>query len=145
MKSKIYNKLKSHIKEVIEIKTSPESIAAGFSIGTLIAVLPTFGLGILIGLIVLFLFKKVSKISMFLAFAIWNPLVLLLLYPFEYALGNYLLIDIPITKFRLEILNQIFVYTGRYLLGSFIFATIISFISYFLIYFFSKKFQESKK
>jgi len=141
MIKKIKDKIKKHLKEVIEIKTSPNSIAMGFALGTLIAILPTFGLGIFIGLLVLLIFKKVSKISMFISFAIWNPLVLALLYPLEYSIGNTILSDIPITKFRFEVLNQIFVYTGRFLLGSFILALITSIICYFIILTLVKKYK----
>ena len=57
-------KFKKRLEEVLEIKTSPHSIAAGFAIGTFIAILPTFGLGLFIGIILLFIFKRISKISM---------------------------------------------------------------------------------
>ena len=136
---KLKEKIKRHFEEVLKIKTSPSSIAMGFSIGTLIAILPTFGLGIFIGLLVLLIFKKASKISMFISFAIWNPLVLAILYPLEYSIGNFILSGIPVTEFRFEILNQLFIYTGRLLLGSIILSIIVSIISYFVVFYIVKR------
>ena len=136
---KLKEKIKRHFEEVLKIKTSPSSIAMGFSIGTLIAILPTFGLGIFIGLLVLLIFKKVSKVSMFISFAIWNPLVLAILYPLEYSIGNFILSGIPVTEFRFEILNQLFIYTGRLLLGSIILSIIVSIISYFGVFYIVKR------
>lgn len=144
MIKKLKDKLKKHFKEVLELKTSPHSIAMGFATGTLIAILPTFGLGIFIGLLVLLIFKKISKISMFISFAIWNPLVLTLLYPLEYGIGNLILSDFPVTKFKFEILNQLFVYTGRFLLGSLILSMAVSFICYFLLLYCITKYQKEK-
>ncbi len=141
---RLKNRIKKHFKEVLELKTSPHSIAMGFAIGTLIAILPTFGLGIFIGLLVLVIFKKVSKISMFVSFAIWNPLILTLLYPLEYSIGNFILVDFPVTKFKFEILNQLFVYTGRFLIGSLILSILTSIIAYFLVLYFVGKYQKER-
>ncbi|MBU3923706.1 MAG: DUF2062 domain-containing protein [Nanoarchaeota archaeon] len=136
--------LKKHFKEVMEIKTSPHSIATGFALGTLIAILPTFGLGILIGLLIIWIFKRISKISMLVAFAIWNPLVLAILYPLEYSVGNFFMPTLPITKFKIQILNQLFIYTARFLLGSLVLSITASILSYILVLLLVKKYQKQK-
>jgi len=114
----------------------------GFAVGTFIAILPTFGLGIFIGLLVLLIFKKISKISMFISFAIWNPLVLILLYPLAHNIGNIILSPFPTTNFKFEILNQLFIYTGRFILGSLILATTVSIICYLILFYTIKKYQK---
>lgn len=144
MIKKFKNKIKSHLQEVIELKTSPHSIAMGFALGTLIALLPTFGLGIFIGLALLLVFKKVSKISMIISFAIWNPLVLALMYPLDYAIGDYVLRGIPVKTYKIELLNQLFVYSRRLIVGSIINAIAIAIISYILVLSFTYKYQRKK-
>jgi hypothetical protein len=125
--------IKNRLKEIAKIKTSPHSIAAGFAIGTFIAVLPTFGFGIFIGFLMLFIFKKISKLSLLASFAFWNPFVLLFLYPLSYAIGDFILGDLPVKIYKIQFLNQIFVNSKRFLLGSSILAIIFSIISYIII------------
>ena len=142
--SNFKEKLKKHLDEVLKIKKSPHSIAVGFAIGTLIAVLPTFGLGIFIGLLVLFIFKRLSKISMFISFAIWNPFVLTLMYPLSYGIGNLVLKKEPVRKFTFEVLNQIFIYSRRFLIGSFILAVTLAIASYLLVLILIYKYQHKQ-
>lgn len=142
MKNKFLTKLKNHFLEVLETKNSPHSIAFGFAFGTLIAVLPTLGFGVLIGLAFLLVFKKMNKYSMLLAFAFWNPFLLASLSPFQYKLGAYLLRDVGIQRYRFKVLNTLFVYSRNYLLGTFIFAIVLTILSYFLILFLAYKYQK---
>ena len=141
---KLKDKIKEHLKEVLELKTSPHSIAAGFALGTLIAILPTFGLGIFIGLALLLVFKKVSKVSMLISFAVWNPLVLALMIPLDYAVGDYILSSVPAKTYKWEILNRLFAYSRRFLVGSIINAVVVSTISYILVLYFVYKYQKKK-
>jgi len=140
--SNIKERLKEHFKEVIRIKKSPKSIALGFALGTLIAILPTFGLGIFIGLLIILIFKKINKISMIVAFAVWNPFVLAPMAALSYYLGDLILGSAPIVEYELTFMQNFFIYTRRFLLGNFILSTAISTISYFLVYYFTKKYQK---
>ena len=144
MIKKIIIKIKEHLKEVAKIKISPHSIAAGFAMGTFIAVLPTFGFGILIGLLVLIIFKKISKLSLLVSFAFWNPFVLLSLYPLSYTIGDFILGDLPVRMYNIPILNQVFVHSKIFLVGSFILALILSIISYILILILAYKYQKKQ-
>ena len=144
MTKKLLERLKHHLEEVLELKRSPHSIAMGFALGTLIAILPTFGLGVFLGLGLLLIFKKVSKISLLLAFVVWNPLVLALMYPFNYLLGNYVLPGVPIRVYKLEILNQLFIYSRRFIIGSIISAILISIICYGILLIIVYKYQKKK-
>jgi len=148
LKNKLGNykqKLKKHLEEVVRIKTSPHSIASGFALGTAIAVLPTFGLGVFIGLLFLLIFKKVSKVSMLIAFAIWNPLVLFSLYGLSYKIGDLILGDLPVKTYKFWLWNQLFNYSRRFLIGNLISTILITTASYILIYFLAKKYQKKYK
>ena len=142
---KYKEKIKKHFKEVLELKTSPRAIAFGFALGTAIALLPTFALDVLIGLLIVLIFKKVSKIALFAALAVWNPFILVPLIGVEYAIGNFIVGDIPPMIFKLEFLNQVYKYTLRYLIGNLIITTVFTTLSYFIIYYVAKKYQKQKK
>lgn len=137
--------LKKHFEEVMRIKASPHSIASGFTIGTAISIFPTFGLGILIGLLVLLIFKKVSKISMFAAFVIWNPLINLSLYGLAYSIGDFLLKGAPITSYGISSLNEVYAYSSRLLAGNLIILTVVIPLSYAITYYLAKKYQRQYK
>ena len=143
MIKRYYKKVKEHFNEVLKIKKTPHSIALGFSLGTLIAILPTFGFGILFGLVALMIFKKASKVSMLISFAVWNPLILFSLYGLSFKLGEFILRDVPIRVYRIEFLNELFLYSRKFLVGNLILATTISLLSYILIFYFSKWYQKT--
>jgi uncharacterized protein (DUF2062 family) len=81
---------------------------------------------------------------MFVSFAFWNPIVLALLYPLEYSIGNFLLPNSPIIKFKLEIFNQLFLYTRGYLVGTFILAIFAGIFFYIFLLIISTKYQNKK-
>ena len=143
MKNNFTCRIKNHFREVIKIKKSPHSIALGFAIGTLIAILPTFGFGLLIGLVLLLFFKKVSKLSLIAAFIFWNPFMLVPIYLFSYKIGDALMSALPIIKLRFELFNNAYNLTLRFLVGNFIIAFTASVLSYFSIKYFAKRFKKS--
>lgn len=142
MIKKYREKIKNHFKDISQIKATPREIAIGFTIGTAIAILPTFGLGPFIALLIILIFKRISKISLLFSFVVWNPFILISLYPLEYYIGDLAVGNPPTTKFKLEILNQIFVYSAKYLIGNIIVTIILCITSYFVIYYLVKKFHK---
>ncbi len=131
-----------HFEEILKLKTSPHSIALGFSLGTLIAILPTFGLGVFIGLLVLLVIKSASKISMLASFAVWNIFALAPLYLLSFKLGNLVLKTTQTVDFT--VLGNLFFYTRSFLVGNFILATTISAICYLVIYKLSDIYQRKR-
>lgn len=142
--NKIKGKIKKHFKEVIKIKKSPHSVALGFAIGTFIAILPTFGFGILIGTFILLFFKKVSKLSMIAAFILWNPFFLMPFYVLSFKIGDFILNKIPVIRFKITLLNQIYHLSIRFLLGNFIIALFLSLFCYLCIKHFMIKYKNKK-
>ena len=133
MITKLKEKIKHHFQEVMKVKTSPHSIALGFAIGTLIAILPTFGLGILIGVLVVLIFEKVNKFSLLLSFVVFNTFTMIPLYLLSYKIGDLIFGSSPVSKYNIVILNQIYNFSRRYLIGNLIVAIVISTISYFIV------------
>ncbi|MFH1592426.1 MAG: DUF2062 domain-containing protein [Candidatus Woesearchaeota archaeon] len=133
MIGKYKNKIKKHFQAVIRTKKSPHSIALGFAIGTLIGILPTPGFNILLGVLVVLIFRKVSKFSLFGALAFWNPIVLIPLYFWSYKIGGLIFGSAPVVEYELTILEQIYHFSRRFLVGSIILAPCFSILSYFLM------------
>lgn len=143
MVKRFLEKIKKHFEEILKIRSSPSSIAFGFAIGTAIAILPTFGLGILIGLMIILIFKKINKISMLIAFAIWNPFLLIPLAAVSYKIGDMIFVGAPVYNYKFWILNQIFTYSRKFLLGNIILTISISVLSYFIVFFSVRFYQKN--
>lgn len=131
-------KLKNYFKKIISFKKSPHAIALGFSIGSSIALFPTFGLAYFIGLGVLFIAPKLNKVALFVGIAFWNPIFLALIYGFSYKLGSFILGDLPNYTFKLSFNSDIIRLSTRFLLGNLIIVTTVSLALYFVIFVFLK-------
>ncbi len=140
-------KIKNHFKKIIVLKMTPQSIAIGFSIGSLIALIPTFGLAYFVGLGIMFVTSKINKISLFLGIAFWNPLLLAPIYRYSYKLGSFIMRDLPGHTFEFPFSSDIAKVSLRFIIGNFIIALSISVLVYFAILIFFKylNFNKNKK
>lgn len=129
----LIEKLKNHFRAVIKIKKSPHSIALGFAIGTFISILPTPGLNILIGLLIVLIYKKINKFSLFGAVFFWNVLTTTPIYFLSYKLGNFLFASKPVNISDFSLIGKIYHFSASYLAGNIIMAAICSAASYLLI------------
>jgi uncharacterized protein len=124
---------KEHIGEVIKLKKTPHSIALGFAIGTFIAILPTLGIGIFIALLVALVYPKVSKISLFGSFLVWNPFILVPLYALSYTIGNLIYTGIPMIEQEGAFLTGLYNVSREFFLGNIIVSGSIAVLSYFIL------------
>ncbi len=138
-------KIKNHLKEVLKTKTGENSIALGFALGTLIAILPTYGFSILLGLLTVLIFKKISKISLFVGLAFWNPLILTPLYMLSYKIGEYLFRNSIVEEYEITLSQQIYNFSTRFLAGNLIIAFSLSLISYFSVKFILRIYKKNKR
>jgi len=140
-KQKKFN-IKEQFKEILSIKTKPIEIARGFAIGTFFANFPTFGLEFLIIFLLLITFKRISKIALLSAYVIWNPFITYSFGVLSYFIGNKILGNAPIVLIKFKVFQNIIGFTIRYLLGSLIIASIFSILSYFIVFYLAKKYQD---
>ena len=133
MVRKIWNKIKHHFLEVLKIKRSPHSIALGFSIGTLVEILPTPGFNILIALLVVMIYEKINKLSLFGAIIVWNPLVKTPFYILSFKIGDMIFGSVNVVKYNIIIIDQAYNFSRRFLVGNFILAVIMSITSYLVV------------
>lgn len=114
-------------------KYSAHSIAFGFAVGTFIGIIPTPGFGALLGVVTVFCFKQINKVSVFFGLAFWNYFILTPIYYLSYRIGDFLFASSPVVKYRIEWFNQAFNFSRRFLVGNLILAVTLSVISYFLV------------
>lgn len=127
---KIQTHVKKQFHKLKRIKNTPHQIALGFAVGTFFAILPTFWTGLLLAIITLAIYKKMSKVAVFVAFGLWNPITKIILQPFAWFIGSLLLTGRPIDTTDLATLENLKNVTLHYITGMSILATIIGIISY---------------
>jgi uncharacterized protein (DUF2062 family) len=129
----IKEKLKHHFHEVAKSKTSAHAIALGFAIGTAIGLFPTPGFGTLLGVIIALILEKVNKVSIFIAMAIWNPIVCAPFTILSYELGDIILGSRKLITFSSSFLNRFSNLSIKYFLGNIIITVTASVLMYFLV------------
>lgn len=139
------SKLIGYHNEILKSNSSAESIAMGFSLATLIAILPTPGFGIFLALFIALFFKKINKIAIVASFAIWNPLALAPVYWFSYALGDALYQPDPSMHFDLAIFNELYHYSGKFILGNATIAITFAILGYLLVFSLAQNYLRKKK
>ena len=70
---------------------------------------------------------------MIIAFAVFNPLVLAPIYLLSYRLGYVIFGNLPVVRYDMVLLDQIYHFSRRFLIGNLMLAVIIAIICYFLI------------
>lgn len=107
-------------------------VALGFGIGSFIALLPTPGLSMFIGLGVAAFMKPASRPGVLLAMLIWNIWTLIPIFAASAWLGEWIFSAEAKVYFHAEFLNQIVHFTRRMLIGNLIISIPLSFICYHL-------------
>jgi len=133
MLRKLRVKLKQHIRKVLQVKTSDHAIALGFAVGIYVSIIPTPGLNVLLGLLIVMVCKSISKISMLFALAIFNSFTLIPVYYLAYHLGDALLAPLPVVEFELEVYNIVYLFSRRFLLGNLLIASVIAPLAYYMV------------
>ncbi len=131
---RLINWMKHHFREVAKTKTTTNSIAWGAALGTFISILPTPGFSVLIGLILVLIFSRINKFAIFIAMAVWNPLVTTPLYFLSYRIGDSIFKGVPADNLDLVFLDQAFNFTRRFLLGNLILAISLSILTFCIVY-----------
>lgn len=134
MVKKWIKKIKHHFDEIIKTKKTPHSVALGFAIGTFLCIFPTPGFSFLLGLLVMLIFEKINKFSLFVSYVVWNPLVLTPIFYIGYQIGDLFYHFEPVQTFDVVILNQAFNFTRRLIIGNTIFGAMIAVVSYYAVY-----------
>lgn len=127
-------KLKEHFQAVLQTKSSCHSIALGASIGTLIGTLPIPIFDFFIALFIVFLFKDISKYSLFASVLFWNPLTKIPIYSASYMLGDYIFGPQPIVSIELSFINKVIYFSRRFIIGNLIISIGLTIGMYLFVY-----------
>jgi len=109
---------------------TPHTIALGMAIGTLVSLLPTFGFSALLALLLIFIFPNINRPAIFISLIIWNPLFQIPIYAASFQLGAMLFTDAPLVKYDIEILNQLYSFTQRFLIAHLIIVSGLTVVTY---------------
>lgn len=131
--------------DILKSDSGAESIAMGFSLATLIAILPTPGFGIFLSLFIALFFKKINKVAILASFVVWNPLVLAPVYWLSYILGDALYQPDPSIHFDLAIFNQLYHYSGKFILGNATIAITCAILGYLLVFSLGQRYLRKKR
>lgn len=124
-------RVRHYFHEFAKTPHSTHSIALGFGIGTLLALLPLSIFGIVIAIIVSFVYTKINRFALFGALIFWNPIVQIPFYLGSYEIGNFVFGAEPVSKFNFGFFNVAYDFSKRYVVGNLILSPILSLLSYF--------------
>lgn len=115
-------------------KHSSHEVAFSYALGVFITALPSLGTGLLVFIVLAFLFDRISKIALFASVVVLNPVVKWGVYGASYSLGRWILGPVPGVTFSQADISlsagpDILV---RLWLGNLILATIFAVIGYFV-------------
>jgi len=114
---------------------TPHQIAASFSLGAFITMLPTLGTGLLLFVVFAYLFEWVNKIAMVASVLVFNPVVKWGVYAASFTLGILLLGPVDGVEIgAVPSLNEGPDIVVRLVVGNLILAVIAAVISYVAVY-----------
>lgn len=112
----------------------PAALALGVALGTFLALLPTFGFSALIAFGLLPFLTKINKPAVFVAILFWNPLIQIPVYAASLQLGSLIFAGAPVVHYDIELLNHLYTFTRRFLVGHLIMTVGLTFLSFVLTY-----------
>ena len=139
-------KLKHTLQNIIHENVTPNQIALGFVLGLTLSIIPTFGIGMLLAIVIAWLFDY-HLISTYLGTLVVNPLTAPAIYLFNYSIGVSI-VNVPsVSNFTFTFATLRDVAFELYV-GSVVVALISGIFSYLLIYemiqFYRKKIKHER-
>lgn len=123
---------------------TPHQIAGSFALGAFITMLPTLGTGLLLFVVLIYIFESINRIALFSSVLVFNPVVKWGVYASSIMLGVLLLgpVDgISTTNVSLSAGPEVLV---RLLLGNLILAAVATILSYVVVYRMAYLYQSSE-
>jgi uncharacterized protein (DUF2062 family) len=113
---------------------TPRQVAGSFALGVFITALPTFGVGLLAFLVLVWLFEGISKLALFASVLVLNPVVKWGVYGTSFGLGSHLLGPIEgVSRSELSLSAGPDIVI-RLLVGNLILAVVFTVIAYVVAY-----------
>lgn len=128
------DRVRAELRKTIAEEHTSRELAGSFALGTFITMLPTLGFGLVVFVVIGFLFDRVSKIALFTSVVVFNPAVKWGVYVASFALGVLLLgpvEGVSLTDVSFSAGPEI---VARLLLGNLILAVVATLVSYVVVY-----------
>lgn len=127
-------RVREALRKTLAEEHTPRELAGSFSVGAFITMLPTLGTGLLLFVVIAFLFDRISKIALFASVVVFNPVVKWGVYVASFTLGVFLLGPVEGVQ-----LGDVSLSAGpeiviRLLVGNLILAVVATVVSYVVVY-----------
>ncbi len=122
--------ISERLVEALVEEYSTREVAVSFGVGVFITALPTLGTGLLLFLVLGYLFERLSKIAMLASVIPLNPVVKWGFYASSFTLGTFLLGPVPGVSFEGVSLSAGPDILVRLWLGNLVLATISAVVAY---------------
>ncbi len=129
-----FSRVKAELKASFSQDHSPEQIARSFAIGVFITMLPTLGAGLIVFVLLSYLFRWINKVALFASVVVLNPAVKWGVYAGSLTLGVIILgpVDgLDTASFSLDAGGDVLL---RLLVGNLILAILATAIGYVAVY-----------
>lgn len=128
------NDLRSELEHALAGRHTPRQVAGSFALGVFITSLPTFGIGVLVFFVIIWLFASVSKLALFASVLVLNPAVKWGVYGASFWLGSILLGPVGgVTRSDLSLSAGPDIIV-RLLVGNLILAVVFTVVGYVVAY-----------
>lgn len=128
----------------LEEDHSPKEIARSFSLGAFITMLPTLGTGLILFVVLVYLFKWINKIALFASVIVFNPVVKWGVYAASFSIGVLILGPVEGISTAEVSLSAGPAIVIRLLLGNLILAVIATVFAYVFAYRIAIAYDRSK-
>ena len=89
--SRYADRVRVELHEAFGEEHTPRQVAGSFALGTFITMLPTLGTGLILFLVISYLFGSISKLALFASVVVFNPVVKWGVYASSVAIGVFIL------------------------------------------------------
>lgn len=127
-------RLRNRLHESFAEEYTPQEVSGSFAIGVFITMLPTLGTGLLVFVLLSYLFDRINKLALFASVLVLNPAIKWGVYAASLTLGSILLgpVDRPSElEFSLDVGREVLL---RLLVGNLLLAVVVTLVGYLVVY-----------
>lgn len=130
-KDKLYFKLKRDFIEILKSEDSIRLIAVSFGLGTFVALMPAPGFCTITAVILVAIFRQLSKVGMFIAIALYNGITMIPFYWLGLIVGGIIFNEPQIATSEIDYANILVENGKRFVVGTLAVVIPYSVLSYF--------------
>ena len=136
-------RVKAELQRSFTEEYSSRETAGSFALGVFITMLPTLGVGLLVFVVLAWLFDRINRIALFASVVVFNPVVKWGVYAASFTLGVAILgpPDVPVSATEVSFAAGPEI-VARLLVGNLILAVIAAVPGYFVCYQFVEAYKE---